>query len=207
MSKAADTVFWRFSTFEGISIMANRDVRHGVPVTITDLALAFGLVGLDVVARLVPHEPNFTPVAASALFAGSTLRSPALAFVVPLAAMALADGVLGFNDWRVTAVVYAAVAIPAMLGVFAMRSATLLLALPLAVTSSVIFFVATNWAVWMFSGIYTRDAGGLLKCYTAAIPFFQNTVLGDLIWTAILFGLLWAWRAILQSLKARRLAT
>jgi hypothetical protein len=187
-------------------MMANRDVRHGVPVTITDLALAFGLVGLDVIARLLPHVPNFTPVAASALFAGATLRSPALAFAIPLAAMALADGVLGFNDWRVMVVVYAAIMMPVMLGVFAKRSATLLLALPFAVTSSVIFFVATNWAVWMFSDIYTRDASGLLKCYIAAIPFFQNTLLGDLVWTAILFGLLWAWRAIPQNLKARRLA-
>jgi hypothetical protein len=186
-------------------MMANRDVRHGVPVIFTNLALAFGLVGLDVIARLVPHAPNFTPVAASALFAGATLRSPALAFTVPLAAMVLGDGVLGFNDWCVTVVVYAAIAMPAMLGVIAKRSATYLLALPFAVTSSVVFFVATNWAVWMFSGIYPRGASGLLKCYIAAIPFFQNTLLGDLVWTIILFGLLWAWRAIPQSLKARRL--
>jgi hypothetical protein len=188
-------------------MIANRDVRHRVPVTITDLALAFGLVGLDVIARLVPHVPNFTPVAASALFAGATLRSPMLAVIVPLMAMVLSDGVLGFNDWRVMLVVYAAIAMPAMLGVFARRSATHLLALPFAVTSSVVFFVTTNWAVWMFTGIYTRDADGLLKCYLAAIPFFQNTLLGDLVWTIILFGLLWAWRAIPQSLKAQRLAT
>ena len=187
-------------------MIAKRDARLGVPATITDLTLALGLVGLDVIARLVPHMPNFTPMAASALFAGAILRSSALAFVVPLAAMVLGDAVLGFYDWRVMVVVYAAIAMPAVFGVFVRRSTTPLLALPLAVTSSVVFFVATNWAVWMFSGIYARDTGGLLKCYLAAIPFFQNTLLGDLVWTAILFGLLWAWRAIPQSRRSRRLA-
>jgi hypothetical protein len=186
-------------------MMTSRDVRRVAPVAITDLALAFGLVGLDIIARLAPHAPNFTPVAASALFAGAVLRSRALAFIVPLAAMVLADGALGFYDWRVMVVVYAAIAMPAALGVFARRSGAPLLVLPFAVTSSMVFFVATNWAVWMFSGIYPRDAGGLLKCYAAAIPFFQNTLMGDLFWTAILFGSLWAWRGSLQSLKARRL--
>jgi hypothetical protein len=58
-------------------MMTSRDVRRVAPVAITDLALAFGLVGLDIIARLAPHAPNFTPVAASALFAGAVLRSRA----------------------------------------------------------------------------------------------------------------------------------
>ncbi len=77
--------------------------------------LAMGLVGLDIVARLAPHAPNFTPVAASALFAGTVLRGRALALSVPLAAMLISDLVLGCPDARVMGVVYAALALPALL--------------------------------------------------------------------------------------------
>jgi hypothetical protein len=179
----------------------NRGVCR-VSLAMTDLVLACFLIGLDVVARQAPHAPNFTPVAASALFAGAVLSSRMLAFIVPLAAMALADCTLGFYDWNVMVVVYAAIAMPAALGVFARRSATPSLVLPLAVTSSVIFYIATNWAVWMFSGSYARDTGGLLKCYVAAIPFFKNTLMGDLFWTASLFGLLWTWRSARRRLQS-----
>jgi hypothetical protein len=181
----------------------NRHVHRGALLTMTDAGLALGLIALDVVARLLPHAPNLTPVAASALFAGAIFASRALAFLVPLAAMALADALLGFHDWHLMIVVYAAMAVPAALGMLARRWAAPLLAFPLAAASSVIFFVTTNWAVWMFSGIYSRDVGGLLKCYVAAIPFFQNTLTGDLLWTATLFGLLWIWQSARASRKAR----
>ena len=66
-----------------------------------DLGLVAFLIALDVVARLVPHAPGFVPIAASALFAGRVLRIPALAPVVPVAAMVLSALALGPDDWRV----------------------------------------------------------------------------------------------------------
>ncbi len=89
---------------------------------VPDVLLAAGLIGLDVVARLVPHAPNFTPLAASALFAAAVFRVRILSFAVPLIAMALSDSVLGFYDWRVMAVVYAAIALPAGMALCAGRS-------------------------------------------------------------------------------------
>jgi len=53
---------------------------------------------------------------------------------------------------------------------------------------SVLFFVTTNFGVWAFDAMYPRTAAGLVECYTAAIPFFGNTALGDLFYTAVLFG-------------------
>ena len=79
----------------------------------TDLAVVAGLVGLDIAARLLPHAPDFTPVAASALFAASVLRVRALSVVVPLAGMILADAWLGFYDLRIMAAVYGTLALPA----------------------------------------------------------------------------------------------
>ena len=161
----------------------------------TELALVLSLVALDVVVRLAPHAPNFTPVAASALFAGAVLRSRPLALAVPLAAMFVSDLVLGFHDWVVTGVVYAALALPALLGMWARARSTVLLA-PLALGSSLFFFTSTNFAVWVSSGMYAHDLDGLIRCYVAALPFLQNTVVGDMFWTALLFGGWWSARAL-----------
>jgi hypothetical protein len=178
--------------------------------SLAELALAMSLVGLDVVARLAPHAPNFTPVAASALFAGAVLRSRALALAVPLAAMLVSDFVLGGYDWRVMGVVYAALALPALLGRWARARAIVLV--PLSLSSSLLFFATTNFAVWAFSGMYTRDLAGLVHCYVAALPFLQNTVIGDMFWTALLYGSCWsakllftpAARGMLSSIRHAR---
>ena len=158
--------------------------------------LAMGLVGLDIVARLAPHAPNFTPVAASALFAGTVLRGRALALSVPLAAMLISDLVLGCSEWRLMGTVYAALAVPALFGTWGRTRGAIVLA-PLAVSSSLIFFATTNFAVWAFSGMYTHDLAGLVHCYIAALPFLHNTLLGDMFWTTLLFGGWWSARALL----------
>src|SRR5882757_4761137 len=87
---------------------------RGLP-TAGEFMLLFGLIALDVVARILPNALNFTPIAASALFAGAVLGRP-LALAVPLAAMALSDCVIGFDDWRVMLFVYAGLTMPAALG-------------------------------------------------------------------------------------------
>ena len=156
-----------------------------------DLGLVAFLIAFDVAARLLPHVPGLWPFAASALFAGRVLRLPALAVIVPLAAVALSNVALAGDDWRITLVVGAAVTLPAFAGMLTRRwrGAAPIVAAMLA--CSLIFFVTTNFAVWLFSGIYPLDLQGLAQCYIAALPFLDKTVLGDLFWTAVLFGGAW----------------
>lgn len=157
-----------------------------------DLALMAFLIGFGVVTRLLPHAPGFLPVAASALFAGRMLRIPALAIIVPVAAMAISGLVLGFEDWRVLLVVYAALALPAVAGILSRRWSGIIPTAGVMVACSLVFFAASNFAVWAFSGMYSLDLAGLTQCYVAALPFLQNTVAGDLFWSAVLFGGAWA---------------
>src|ERR1700691_3367458 len=82
---------------------------------------------------------------------------------------------------------------PAVLGGWIRSSSLRILALPIAVESSVIFFIVTNFAVWAYSGMYANNITGLIKCYIAALPFFQNTLMGDTFWTTALFGGAWIW--------------
>jgi hypothetical protein len=59
---------------------------------------------------------------------------------------------------------------------------------PAALSCSLLFFAVSNFAVWVFGGLYSPDMAGLVKCYVLALPFLQYTVAGDLIWVAVLFG-------------------
>ncbi|HEY7298805.1 MAG TPA: DUF6580 family putative transport protein [Xanthobacteraceae bacterium] len=171
--------------------------RHGSS-ELLDLGMAATLIGLDMATRLLPHPPNFTAIAASGLFAGAVLRSRILALAVPLAAMALSDGVLGFYDWPTMAAVYFGLAVPAWLGLF-VRRFHLALLLPAAAVCSLFFFIETNFAVWLFSGIYPRHIDGLIACYVAALPFFHNTLNGDVFWTATMLLSYWIARICLAK--------
>jgi hypothetical protein len=169
-----------------------------------DWLLVACLVALVFVARLIPHAPNFTPVVAAALFAGTVFRSRALALIVPIAAMLLSDLVLGSEDWRIRAVIYAALVLPVALGIWGRRFRPIVALLPLALASSLLFFAASNLAVWAFSGMYALDFKGLVQCYVLALPFLQNTVMGDVVWTAVLFG---SWWMVQHWIPAARTAT
>jgi hypothetical protein len=165
-----------------------------------DLPVAAALVGLDVFMRVVPHAWHFTPVIASALFAAAVFRVGALSLAVPLVALGISDWLMGFYNWQVMIVVYAASMLPAVLMLIVGRLRSPVILVALAAGSSLVFFLATNFAVWAFDALYTRDLMGLSACYLAALPFFKNTVAGDLFWTCVLFG----GRELLRALPPMR---
>ncbi len=156
-----------------------------------DLALVAFLIAFNVAARLLPHVPGVWPLAASSLFAGRMLRMPVLALIVPFGAILLSDLGLAGDNWRVTAVVCAAVTLPAFAGMLARRWHGAVPVVAAMLSCSLIFFVTTNFAVWAFNGMYPMNFQGLVQCYVAALPFLDKTVLGDLFWTGALFGGVW----------------
>jgi hypothetical protein len=139
------------------------------------------------VIRLLPHPPNFTPIAAMALFGGAYFSSRWMAFVITLGAMFLSDILLGFHGGTMVAV-YFSFMLVVMLGTLLKRNITLATVPLMALVSAILFFLITNLAVWMGSPIYSQDFSGLVVCYTAAIPFFHYSLLGNLVFTTILFG-------------------
>jgi hypothetical protein len=163
-----------------------------------DLLLIIFLVSFDALARILPHAPGFMPVAASALFAGRMLRYPALSPIVPVAAMALSGVALGPDDWRVSLIVYAAIALPALAGMASRRWRGVIAPFAVMLPCSLAFFALSNLAVWAFSGMYALTWPGLVQCYIAGLPFLQTTLAGDMFWTAALFGGAWA----IQTLPA-----
>lgn len=158
----------------------------------TPLWFALSIIVLAIVVRLIPHPFNFTPVGAAALFAGATVERKRLAFAIPLIAMLLSDAVIGFHSGM--PVVYACFAAIVCLG-FALRGHTRspFAVLGGALASASLFFVVTNFFVWMADGLYAHTPAGFTSCYAAALPFFENQLAGDAIYSAVLFGgLAWA---------------
>ena len=136
--------------------------------------------------RLLPHPFNFSPIDGMALFSGAYLGRRGLAFAAPFGALLLSDAFLGFYPG--IEFVYASVAAIVLIGwTFSSRKSALRIGLA-TVAGSLVFFVVTNFGVWLGSGMYAHSAAGFVACYTAAIPFFRNTVAGDLFYSALLFG-------------------
>ena len=136
--------------------------------------------------RIVPHPPNFSPIAAMALFSGAYLPRRGLAFVAPLGAMLVSDAVLGFHSGM--PVVYGCVALIVALGFVLSSKKSAGRVVGAALASSLLFYLITNFAVWASGDMYPKTLAGLAACYAAAIPFFQNSLAGDLLFTALLFG-------------------
>lgn len=136
--------------------------------------------------RLLPHPPNFAPIGAMALFSGAYFRRSWLAFAIPLTALLLSDAVIGFYSHM--EVVYFSFAFVVVLGWLSLGRISPVRVGAAAVTSSLLFYVTTNLGEWLYSGIYSHSLDGLVACYVAAVPFFQNTLAGDLFYSVILFG-------------------
>jgi len=140
------------------------------------LLMAFVLIAI--LSRLLPHLPNFTAVTATALFAGRHFKNRVLAFAVPLLVMMISDLILGF--YTISWFVYASFAAVVFLGQWSQKMNVLTV-----LTSSFAFFIISNFGVWLLG--YPLTLEGFLACYTAAIPFFRNAVLGDLFYASILY--------------------
>jgi hypothetical protein len=157
------------------------------------LMVLTAIVVAAAMARLIPHLPNMTPIAAMALFGGAFLPNRRLAYALPLAAMVLSDVVLGvtvYGKVLLTSqpVVYACILATVAMGKLIRDRRSVVNVGTVTLASSLLFFTVTNLAVWVSGSLYPRTLAGLMVCYTAAIPFFRNSLIGDVAYTAILFG-------------------
>lgn len=157
-----------------------------VVITAIVLALAF--------SRLLPHPFNFSPVAALALFGGARYSNRIAAYLIPVAAVWGSDLLLNYAFYGRFVpfydgafFTYAAFAMIVLLGSVALRKFSAKTLLFTSLSASVIFFVVSNFGVWAFSGLYPLTPAGIGTCFAAAIPFFRNTLAGDLVYTFAVF--------------------
>lgn len=151
------------------------------------LAIA-GLVGVGVAGRLLPHLPNATPVTAITLAAGKHLGR-LWSITIPLMAMVISDSIIGFYNWRILLSVYGSFALIGCMSWLLRKHHSVGVSILTVVSASVIFFLITNFAVWIFSPWYEKSIAGLLYCYTLGLPFMRNMLVGDIFYSTLLLGI------------------
>lgn len=149
--------------------------------------IAILLIVLAICARILPHPANIAPISAIALFSGLYL-SRRLALTLPIIGLVISDFIIGFYDTRIMIAVYASILITAGIGILLQQKKRPTYLLAGTLLGSIIFFIITNAAVWLFGTMYPHTIHGLMTSYTMAIPFFRNSVLGDLMFSTILIG-------------------
>jgi hypothetical protein len=136
--------------------------------------------------RILPHPANVTPIAAMAL-AGGVYLDRRFALVLPLVALVLSDLVIGFH--ATIPYVYGSFLAIGLVGLWLRSHKSFWWVAGGTLAGSVLFFIVTNFGVWVSAGeaAYPQTWAGLMACYVAALPFFRNTVLGDLASVGVLF--------------------
>lgn len=150
-----------------------------------EIYLSYSVVVLTAVfLRLIPHIPNVSPIGALALFSGMMMSSWGRV-MLPIIAMVISDLFLGFH--ATIPFVYGSFLLIVAIGYFLRKKVSILSVGLGSFVGSILFFVITNFGVWATSSMYAKNVAGLLNCYNMGLPFFRNTVLGDMFYIAIFF--------------------
>ena len=158
-----------------------------------------GMIALAAASRFLPHPPNFTPITGMALFGAAHFTKKYWAFIIPFAALWLSSLVIDnifmaqyYTEfqWFSQPYVFAALAMITAVGIVFLKKVSLKNLLGTSLLASTVFFLITNFGSWMmdFAGLYTDDISGLLTAFSAGLPFFLNTLIGDLFYVGVLFG-------------------
>jgi hypothetical protein len=138
--------------------------------------------------RLLDYPPNFSPLSAIALFAGFYFRNYIYSLIT-LLVLFISDCFTGFYDYRIMLSVYLCFFVIFFIGRSVKKHYSLKAVIFGSLSGAVLFYLATNFAVWFFGNWYDKSFSGLIRCFFLALPFFRNTIAGDLFFSGIFFGL------------------
>lgn len=154
------------------------------------IIVIIALTGICILSRLMDHPWNFTPVMAAVLFSGFYLKDVRMA-LIPLALYFITDLVVGFHAYQALSIVsvYGSYALIYLLGAKTMKSNKPQSILLFSFSASMLFFVITNLASWYVLPEYTKDLSGLVFSFEQAIPFYRGALIGDLVYSLVIFGI------------------
>lgn len=166
------------------------------------------VIGGVLLRLLVRDYPNVSPVAALALLSGCLFSKRSIAIAVPLSIMVISDLKFGGYDFVISISVYLCLMLPALAGPWLksrLQPSQKVVNSGLTIGASgllcsILFFVVTNFTVWWCGSMYPHSLSGLMLSYSTAIPFFRNTLLGNL---AFGFAFLGSYAVALQWMSHR----
>ncbi len=147
------------------------------------LAILILLAGI--VARIITHDANFTPFLALILFGGVYLNRK-LALLLPVALMMITDVLLGVHN--IILFTWGSILIVAFIGLALRKRKTPVMIFGASLLSAVIFFLTTNFGVWLM-GWYPHTLAGLQECFILALPFFRKTLISTVFYSTVFFGI------------------
>ena len=151
------------------------------------LILIVTMIIVGFALRLLPHPANFAPIMALALFSGLYLPKR-LNVIIPVVAMLLSDIFLGFYSLPIMFTVYSSFILVTVFGVWLKKHKSFKNTVATTLAGSTIFFLVTNFSVWAFGTMYSHNFVGLMQSYYMALPFFRNSLMGDLFYVGIFIG-------------------
>ena len=164
-----------------------------------NMIVIISLILFGVALRLIPHPANFSPIGAIGLFAGCYLSLRRF-WLLPIFALFISDFFLGFYNPVSMFTVYLSFVISAFIGRYFLNNKKTIFRIGgVAFLSSIQFFIFTNLGVWLSASIYQFNITGLIECYIMAIPFYGNTLIGELFYTFVLFGAYYFFNSILRQ--------
>ncbi len=158
-----------------------------------------GIILLAVLSRFIPHPPNFTPIIAIGLFGGAYFRNRILAFAIPMIAMFISDYFLGFHTSMIF--VYLSLTMIVGVGLFLQNKFKIATIIGSSIGSAILFYLVTNFGVWVAGAWYPKTIEGLIACYVAGIPFLKNTVASSLCYTGLAFGVFELLQRLIPTLQ------
>jgi len=164
---------------------------------IVKVLLVIGIIALVVLSRLLPHPVNFTPLAAIALFGAAYFQNKKWALIIPIVAWWLSDLLLNatiyagyetsllasYQLWS-----FLSIALIVVAGYFMLRKIAVKNILGSAFVAAVVFFLISNFGVWLSGTMYPMNLSGLISCYVAGIPFFHWNLLGNIFYLGLMVG-------------------
>ncbi|HNE50143.1 MAG TPA: hypothetical protein PKM51_04710 [Chitinophagales bacterium] len=173
-----------------------------------NIKLIIGLITAAVIYRIIPHPFNITPLIAVSLFSGAKVEDKRFAFIIPIVTLFVSDILLAYmNNYPVLhstiLFTYGSIALIVLLGRLLNKDKSFnsVKIAGLSITSSFLFFIITNFGVWLLDNMYPMNISGLVSCYVMAIPFNKFSWLGDLVFTMAIFG---AYELISHKLTAAK---
>jgi hypothetical protein len=144
----------------------------------TSLFVAFGLIIIALGSRLIPHLPNFSPLAAVTLFGAVNIKNKKIAFLIPLFSIIISDLFIGM--YSISIFVYISIIAITIYSLYSRK-----MNIKTVLINSILFFLISNFGVWILH--YPNNIQGLIECFTLAIPFYRNSLLGDLFYSGVLY--------------------
>ena len=154
---------------------------HNLLINLKKEIFPIGLILILALSRLMPHPDNFTPIIALAIMSSYFFRNVNISYTIMLFSMLLADFFIGFYSHMLF--VYLSLFLIVLIFFKISKKINYKNLFIFSFFGSVIFFLISNFGVWLVGNLYERNINGLIECYFMAIPFFKNTITSTLIFS------------------------